>query len=64
MNSYEVDLKLKNGSATVTVKSSGVFTASGKAMRQVPSATGVTAVRRVRADGRGTYPVSTHRVRA
>lgn len=64
MNTYEVDLKLKNGSATVTVKSGGVFTAAGKAMRSVPTATGVSAVRRVRNDGRGTYPVSTHRVRA
>lgn len=63
-NSYEVDYKV-SATDTVNVDADGAFSAVAAAQAAVGEDTPitVTAVRRVRNDGRGTYPVATHRVR-
>jgi hypothetical protein len=63
-NSYEVDFKVLS-TDTVEVEADGAFSAVAAAQAASGEDTPivVTGVRRVRNDGRGTYPVATVRKR-
>lgn len=62
-NSYEVDYKVSS-TDTLHVDADGAFSAVAAAQAAVgDTPITVTAVRRVRNDGRGTYPVKTVRNR-